>query len=460
MPENPSDSSDPNETPKPPSIPDIVGHYTLRIRVIRDCATEHIRVATEAQTEWTKTFLETIRIEGDADEKKFTIWVTQDQLEEIFHRAALPHSEILSQSLLIFGFSTFDAFAGLLLKGLYRENQQLIHKVDEKSVKVSELVTSKSLDEVLSEVMDRDVSSLLRQSYQKVFGVLANRHGISTLKKFSSYPAFIEAAQRRNLVTHCDGVVNSEYIEACTKAGFKLASDVVPGARLKVDSQYLRDVLDILYEVGVKLGHILWRTACPACVEESEKILTQETFELLKREEWGLAGKLGEFAITIPGKKTELQNRIARINYAQALKWSGDDKGARKVIEAVDWTGSIRDLRLGVKILQENFDEAADLMRDIGKKGEIVAKKGYEEWPIFREFRKSAQFKTAFKDVYGTEFAEKTDSGASSPARPELRERIREILAKGELKMPPDRPDDEPEETKPDKPASGDSAQS
>lgn len=45
-------------------------------------------------------------------------------------------------------------------------------------------------------------------------------------------------------------------------------------------------------------------------------------------------------------------------------------------------------------------------MLEIGQKGEIVDCQGYIEWPIFRDFRKTKQFRDAFKEVFGVPFEE------------------------------------------------------
>ena len=155
------------------------------------------------------------------------------------------------------------------------------------------------------------------------------------------------------------------------------------------------------------LGHVLWRKTSPDRVTESESLLTDEIFDLLVREEWQLAKLIGRFAIELPDKKVDLQNKISLINYAQALKWSGDHSGAMKILDEVDWSPYFREFAIRkVEVIRGNYDNAAKLMVAIGKTGELVLESGYREWPIFREFRKTPQFAAAFSQVYGTEFAE------------------------------------------------------
>lgn len=431
--------------PKESAVPGVIETFVSRIRAIRNCATEHIAFAARSDV----AFLKKLSDLATTDESGQTVLTFRDgeHLCEMIARAASSHSAILSQSLLIFAFSTFDAYAGILLKTLYREVPTLIFKLEEKEVKVADLLRCSDLDEAVDGIIEKDISNLLRTSYEQQFNTLANRHGVSTLKKFDEWPDFIEASQRRNLVTHCNGIVNSEYLRACKVAGCSVDKNVTVGHRLKVDDRYLRKTLDLLYEVGVILGHTLWRTADTSRIEDSERVLTDEVYSLLLREEWHLAKRIGSFAIGLPNQKRDLYVRICRINYAQALKWSGDNAGAMKILDAVDWSSSIRDLRLGVEVLRENFDEAASLMKEIGKKGELIRKIGYRDWPVFREFRETKQFQDAYSEVYGTPFVggDKTGSPKEDENEPTLPGDTASdsIEEKGDLSMPSTPPPDE-----------------
>ena len=204
-------------------IPEIIANFTHRIRSVGRCAKDYVQLAKKASDEWQSAFLEKVRLSAQQESAgTMSVFIDRLVLEEFTYHVAIPHSEILSQSLLIFGFSAFDAFVGLLLVRLYREQPLLIYGIEEKAIKVNDLVNCKDLDEAIDKIIERDVSSLLRTSYDDQFATLAKRHGISTLKQFPNWPNFIEAAQRRNLITHCNGVVNSQYINACKASGFAL----------------------------------------------------------------------------------------------------------------------------------------------------------------------------------------------------------------------------------------------
>jgi hypothetical protein len=443
----------------------IIREYTDRIRAIRLCAIEYVGLATKKGILLEKALFD--RIKEAADRLKgilergnpteedrqwcYETFLNPKVTDDFEHHFAAPHSELLSESLLILGFSTFDAAVGRLLVQLYREQPGLVHSLEEKTIKAADFVDCQTIQEATDKLFEREASRLLRENYDEIFSVLERRHEISTLKGFPAWPKFIEAAQRRNLVTHCGGVVNEQYRAVCKRAGVVLGADADFGKKLRVDEAYLLSALDVLYEVGLKLGIVLWRKLSPDFAGAAEEFLSDETFELARRGEWGLAISVGEFVFKyIKKPNNELVNRIALLNYAQSLKWSGQDAAARDVIASADWSATMDDLQLGVAVLIENYDDAADLMRRIGREGRLIVETGYRIWPIFRKFRKTPQFKKAFQDVYGKEFStgvmqqglfcDKSQDGAV-----ELPQSGTEVASPtpGEPTMPPYKPTEE-----------------
>jgi alkyl sulfatase BDS1-like metallo-beta-lactamase superfamily hydrolase len=71
------------------------------------------------------------------------------------------------------------------------------------------------------------------------------------------------------------------------------------------------------------------------------------------------------------------------------------------MLAEVDWSATINDFRLAEAVLTDRFSNAATLVKRIGKKGDIVTESAYHEWPLFRAFRESTEFVSAYEDVYG-----------------------------------------------------------
>jgi hypothetical protein len=93
------------------------------------------------------------------------------------------------------------------------------------------------------------------------------------------------------------------------------------------------------------------------------------------------------------------------VNRAQAYKWANQDGICQKILRAEDWSAVDDRLSLGVAVLKDDFEAAVTLMRKIGN-GPLVPKDSYRQWPIFKQFRKSAQSRSAYKNIFGEEFAD------------------------------------------------------
>jgi len=64
---------------------------------------------------------------------------------------------------------------------------------------------------------------------------------------------------------------------------------------------------------------------------------------------------------------------------------------------------------LGRAVLLNEFPNALNIMKRIGV-GTQVPKEAYKDWPIFREFRKTADFLGCYRQIFGEEFAAAQDS--------------------------------------------------
>lgn len=81
----------------------------------------------------------------------------------------------------------------------------------------------------------------------------------------------------------------------------------------------------------------------------------------------------------------------------------------RRLLSNVDWSASIRDFRLAVSILNNEYDRAAAIMKQIGKKGELVHEVAYHQWPLFLTFRERPEFQQAYEEIYGYPFYVKAE---------------------------------------------------
>ncbi|WP_040576800.1 hypothetical protein [Methylophaga lonarensis] len=73
------------------------------------------------------------------------------------------------------------------------------------------------------------------------------------------------------------------------------------------------------------------------------------------------------------------------------------------LLKTVDWRVLSEKFQLASLVLIGEWDDAERVMVKMGEKGDI-SKLFYREWPLFRWFRKTEQFKRAYQEVFGEEY--------------------------------------------------------
>ena len=55
-------------------------------------------------------------------------------------------------------------------------------------------------------------------------------------------------------------------------------------------------------------------------------------------------------------------------------------------------------------MLLDEFEKAVTIMKDIGDNPKIIEKTSYIDWPIFKKFIQSTEFKEAFIEIFNESF--------------------------------------------------------
>jgi hypothetical protein len=248
-------------------------------------------------------------------------------------------------------------------------------------------------------------------------------------------------------MVHCGGYVSDQYLQVCEAAGYKFVSRPAVGERLDIGADYFIRAAGVVARVAFMLTHTLWQKVLPSEANEAHDCLNEQIYRFLCAKRWKMAADMGAFSLSEPmlAQATDLQHRIRLCNTAIALKNLKKQDEMKALLSSVDWTASIRDFRLAVAILDDKLEDAAMLMRQIGKRGELVHEIAYHQWPLFGSFRETKAFHKAYEDVYGYPFyvrAERSaeeamsrldksaDAALASTDRPEIEEPRKRRTAK------------------------------
>ncbi|MCW8346691.1 hypothetical protein MD535_11850 [Vibrio sp. ZSDZ65] len=337
-----------------------------------------------------------------------SIILKTNRLSDRYVKSQVPRT--LVKSLFLNVFSDFDTFTGELLASIY-EKKPVLYQSISKNVPFSDILKYADIDTLKTRILSEDIENFRRKSYVEQFDELEKQFSIKTLKDFKNWAVFVEATQRRNLFMHCDGIVSEQYIKICSEHKCDL-KNVKVGDKLTLSYSYLTQVLDVMSEVAIKLANVLWRKVLPEETELSDDALHHFVFDYLNDEKWARAINIADFVRHTARSKTDLMQKINLTNLVIAHKFSGSQDIAKKILRSQDWSASIHDFRLSAAVLEDDFDEAHALMLQIGVSSDLICERAYLEWPLFKQFRNTEQFLSAFAEVYGYPFITKMQQSA------------------------------------------------
>ena len=298
--------------------------------------------------------------------------------------------------------SVYDAFLADIIECAYTIKPQLLNAC-EKEFSFSDIIKFGSIENLKKHVLEKDVESIIRESHTKQLEILSKKFSVELTKDLPSYKDFIEITERRNLFVHTNGKVSSQYLKICTKRPLDhKEKDVQIGEELSVSPIYIEHCYNVLFEIGVKLGQVIWRKL-ENDLEKADDSLIDIGYELLKSKKYSLACVIMDFSCKPYVKHFNKEcEYVLCVNRALAYYLEGNKEQCKKIINEIDWSGTDLNFRLAHKVLMEKYDEAIKLMKNIGEKDNM--RYGYAEWPLFYNFRKTQEFKDAYKEIYGCDY--------------------------------------------------------
>jgi len=342
-------------------------------------------------------------VETEENIKRYTVPLTQSgQIKTITRRLrrAETASQTLPSTFVVALVSEYDAFLGQLIAEVLRVQPQLLNS-SEKNISFSELQTFGDIEEARASVVEKEVETVLRKSHSDQFSWLEKKLGIELRKGLDCWPAFIELTERRNLFVHADGIASSQYFHVCRSNGVSITDDIVLGARLQANREYIHKAYECLYEISSKLAQVIWRKLLPEEMGKADIVLLEATYELLVEKQNRLATNLLTFAVeTLKKWDSESNRRMFVINYAQSFYHRGDVEKAADILNREDWTACSDDFKLCELVLRKEYEGAFKLMKSMGKGGPLD-ERCYMDWPIFRDFRHHDDFPNVYEEVFG-----------------------------------------------------------
>lgn len=315
---------------------------------------------------------------------------------------------ILPRTFVVSLVSQYDAYLGELYRILFQSKPELISSLD-KDLSFQDVLKFRDLEELKDYVIEKEIENLLRDSHYEQLKTLEKRVTKLTNKNFTLtenlpiLPHFVEVTERRNLFVHCNGIVSRQYLEVCKKHKVPNISHININEQLEVDPLYFNNAFHAIFEIGVKLGQVLWRKFLPHRLIEADNNINNICYDLIVTGYYDLAKELLHFATeVVPKNGSEELRKTLIINHALAYYLDEDLKTCHKILDSEDWSIG-NEFKLAFAVLKEDYLKAKELMIRIGPNDNVVDKDSYQEWPLFKKFRETTIFKETFKEIFKEE---------------------------------------------------------
>lgn len=307
---------------------------------------------------------------------------------------------ILPQSLFISIVSQFDVLIAQLIKFIYLYSDNKLLESD-CQISFREVIQIGDIEKIKEKFINDRIDSALRDSHSEQIKTLSKLIGNVPLDKVDFWSDFIEMTQRRNLFVHSKGVVSTQYINECHKAGVNIDETEI-GKTLTIDEKYFTNSFHVFFCMGVMLSQVISRVILgDQLLGEIDCVLNNIIYETICEGKYDIAITLSVFATE---KNTKHSNKLDEkyfvLNHAQAYKWKGDNEKCREILSKYDFSESKEDILVAKYSLEDDVDNVIKSMKIIGSESDIMNEEAFATWEIFREMRTKDEFQKAFEGIF------------------------------------------------------------
>lgn len=281
----------------------------------------------------------------------------------------------------------------LLIADLFKDFVQNVDQSDlikNKQLTYSDLVKVGDIEEARMLLVDGYIEELLKLSFKSWldeiekkmnFKIKTNSFVVNDIEKI------FEVFQRRHLLIHNNGVVNSLYL---TKVHPKLTENLEKNDSLVANEQYISDSIAMFRRFGLVLVYLY--------AEKKYKTNIDLTFEtlndlLISPELNTCTGTRYIFKEISKNQKYSHQSKLfAEINYYLTFKLSDNFEEIRPTVEKFDVSTLSIEYKMAKNILLDNYEDALEEFKLFCSALSDDAFVSIIEWPLIKVARNSDSF--------------------------------------------------------------------
>jgi hypothetical protein len=287
----------------------------------------------------------------------------------------------------------------------------------ERNISFKDLTEIGSVEAAREQIIEKEVESVLRDSHSQQIDWLEKKLEIPLRKDLKIWSEFIELCERRNLLSHTDGLVSSQYVAVCKRHDVDL-KDIVVGQRLGITSKYYQRAVYIILEFGIKLTQVVWRKISPDKIKKADVELDEASYRLIVRRRYSEAITLLRFGLYEMKKHGDEATRKRMIvNLANAEKLNGNKDEAERILHNEDWSAATDAFLVCVAAVRDDVQTIIRLMKPAVASGHLKID-DFQNWPVFEKVRSDPVFVETFEREFDRRIVE--DFEASSPRKSQI----------------------------------------
>ena len=178
---------------------------------------------------------------------------------------------------------------------------QLLHKycedfpdaigINNKNISFDNLRSMGSVEEAKAYLIDSTIEETIRGGFDSWIEFLKKYPKLSMVYLDSYKTSIVEVFQRRNLLVHNGGIVNSLYFQ---KVPPNIRKNINIGSKIEVSRFYIDEAISKFEECFILIGAELWKKIEPENINRA-KILNSIVYDHLSMERWNIAKALSYF---------------------------------------------------------------------------------------------------------------------------------------------------------------------
>jgi hypothetical protein len=330
------------------------------------------------------------------------------------YRRANETVDLLYQTSLVSLISAVDFFLSQSIHTYYRNTPGAISDTD-KVFSLEDLRRFGTVEDARASLIEKKATDVMRGSIAGWVGFFKKQAALTMSYVDAHADKLVETLERRNLLVHNAGIVNSIYL---SKVDAALRKGTKKGQRLQVTREYLDERIDFFERNSVLIVAELWKKLEPTD-EARSRILSTVAYRHLQQSRWSIAEGLSYFMM-MDKEMDEWSHLVGKLNYWQSMKRQGLWDKVKAEVESEDFSATGRRYQLGHLALREQKKEFFALV-PVAIAGKEMTEAELREFPIFEDMRKDrrfAQYKApARKKTAGKRGAGRTSQKKTSSAK-------------------------------------------